>query len=196
MTGRDERAWDRRLHIQTIGREDMTGPRNMPYEPTPYCVLERLAESGFIRPGDHLLDYGCGKGRVAFFMASEIGCRATGVDRAERLIAAAEENRARFMYPERIAFVNSSAESYVPSGENAFFFFNPFSEAVLRVALARILSCWDMPLKLCFYYPSDAYLALLSCEPRLDAVEEINCRGLFDGDNPRERILLFEANRG
>lgn len=37
-------------------------------EPTPYCVLERLANSGLIRKKDVVLDYGCGKGRVDFFL--------------------------------------------------------------------------------------------------------------------------------
>ena len=70
-----DREWDRALHIQTMGRENETGVKYMPYEPTPYSVLLRLAESGFILPSDHLLDYGCGKGRAALFLASRIGCR-------------------------------------------------------------------------------------------------------------------------
>ncbi len=37
-----------------------------PYEPTPYAVLKRLAESGRITAGNVVADYGCGKGRVVF----------------------------------------------------------------------------------------------------------------------------------
>ena len=50
MRNRQERDWDRALGIQTTGREDETGLRNMPYEPTPYPVLQRLADSGFTYP--------------------------------------------------------------------------------------------------------------------------------------------------
>ena len=75
-----EREWDRRLHIKTIGR----GANYSPYEPTPCAVLQRLADSEHIRRGDHLLDYGCGKGRVTFFMASIVGCRVTGIDHSRR----------------------------------------------------------------------------------------------------------------
>ncbi len=32
-----------------------------PYEPTPYSVLERLANTGYIRKNNTLIDYGCGK---------------------------------------------------------------------------------------------------------------------------------------
>jgi SAM-dependent methyltransferase len=79
-----EREWDRKLHIRTIGREDESCPNYAPYEPTPYSVLERLAASGYIRRRDRLLDYGCGKGRVAFFMASVVGCRVLGIDHSRK----------------------------------------------------------------------------------------------------------------
>lgn len=55
-----DREWDRRLHVRTIGREDENNANYSPYEPTPYAVLERLAQSGIIWRKDHLLDYGCG----------------------------------------------------------------------------------------------------------------------------------------
>ena len=86
-----EREWDRRLHIRSMGREDEDGATYLPYEPTPYAVLERVAESGYIRRRDRLLDYGCGKGRVAFFMAHAVGCAAVGIDHAQRLIDLARE---------------------------------------------------------------------------------------------------------
>ena len=53
-----------------MGRDDSNaGQYYYPYEPTPYSVLERLANTGIIRKGNTLLDYGCGKGRVDFFLA-------------------------------------------------------------------------------------------------------------------------------
>ena len=58
------------LRIHTSGRDDSHADQyRYPYEPTPYCVLERLANSGWIRKGKTLLDYGCGKGRVDFFLS-------------------------------------------------------------------------------------------------------------------------------
>lgn len=55
-------------------------------------MLERLADCGHIRRKDHLLDYGCGKGRVAFFMTSVVGCRVTGIDYSQKLIDIAKED--------------------------------------------------------------------------------------------------------
>ena len=69
-----ESTWDKRLQIKTAGRDDSNSDQyRYPYEPTPYCVLERLADSGFICNGDVVLDYGCGKGRVDFFLSPERG---------------------------------------------------------------------------------------------------------------------------
>lgn len=65
---KNETRWDKLLHIQTMGRDDSNSDQyRYPYEPTPYSVLERLANTGYIRKNNTLLDYGCGKGRVDFF---------------------------------------------------------------------------------------------------------------------------------
>ena len=47
---KNETRWDKLLHIRTMGRDDSHSDQHrFPYEPTPYCVLERLANSGYIR---------------------------------------------------------------------------------------------------------------------------------------------------
>ena len=67
--GMNEKRWDELLGINTIGRDDSKADDNHhPYEPTPYTVLERLAESRYISAKDVVIDYGCGKARVGFFL--------------------------------------------------------------------------------------------------------------------------------
>lgn len=74
-----EEKWDRLLQIRTTGRDDSHADQyRYPYEPTPYCVLERLANSGFLKKGNTLLDYGCGKGRVDFFLSGRHGVSPLG----------------------------------------------------------------------------------------------------------------------
>ena len=61
----NEMQWDKLLKIKTTGRDDSNSDQyRYPYEPTPYCVLERLAGSDYIGKNNKLLDYGTGKGRV------------------------------------------------------------------------------------------------------------------------------------
>ena len=110
----NDREWDKRLKIRTIGREDESNPNYAPYEPTPYEVLKRVAESGYIRRRQHVLDYGCGKGRVAFFLADAVGCRATGIDQSQKLIDLAVENRRTARSGSRVRLERGLAEQYLP----------------------------------------------------------------------------------
>ena len=184
-----EREWDKRLRIRTVGREDEDNPHYSPYEPTPYAVLQRLADSGHIRRRDHLLDYGCGKGRVAFFMASVVGCRVTGIDHSPKLIDMAKENRRSSRLGDRVALVCALAEQYELHDENVFFFFNPFSEKVFEGVVRRLMTREDG--KLILYYPSVEYTAFLSTLPEFEHVDTIDCGDLFNGRNDRERIEVY-----
>ena len=190
----NEREWDKRLHIKTIGREDESNPNSSPYEPTPYSVLERLAESGHIRRKDRLLDYGCGKGRVALFMASVVGCRATGIDHAQKLIGIAAENRKCARLGDRVTFKCSRAEQYEFRDENVFFFFNPFSEKIFGGVLRRLSRSWQespRALTVICYYPSEGYLQCLEAAPELKRLDDIDCNDLFSSRNIRERIVVY-----
>lgn len=47
---KNEQNWDKLLHIHTMGRDDSRSDQyRYPYEPTPYSVLERLENTGYIR---------------------------------------------------------------------------------------------------------------------------------------------------
>ena len=90
----NENTWDKLLQIKTTGRDDSNaGQHYYPYEATPYPVLERLANRGHIRKKDMLLDYGCGKGRVDFFLSYQTKATTLGIEYDERLFQSAEENR-------------------------------------------------------------------------------------------------------
>lgn len=193
-----EAEWDKLLKIKTSGRDDSHSDQyRYPYEPTPYCVLERLANSGWISKKDVLVDYGTGKGRVCFYLSHQTRCRSIGIEYDERIFAAAEDNRQRAVSGMRTAFRNMNAESFrVPADINRFYFFNPFSVEILRKVLARIYeSFYEEPrlLRLFFYYPSEEYISCLMREEALSFQDEIDCMDLFDGNDPRERILVFEV---
>jgi len=184
-----EREWDKRLHIHTIGREDESTANYSPYEPTPYSVLQRLADSGHVRRCDHLLDYGCGKGRVAFLMAGIVGCRVTGIDYSQKLIDIAKENRRTSRLGDRVTLRCCLAEQYEPQDENIYYFFNPFSEKVFEVVLRRLAERGAG--KIICYYPSEAYITWLYLMPEVEHIDTIDCQDLFNGRNGRERIEIY-----
>lgn len=193
----NENKWDKLLRIRTSGRDDSRSDQyRYPYEPTPYSVLERLAFSGYIGKKNTLVDYGCGKGRVDFFLSYQTRCRSVGIEYDERIFVTAAENQKTAVSAGRVEFVLQNAETYaVPETADRFYFFNPFSVEILRSVLERIKeSYYEQPreMMLFFYYPSDEYVSHLMTMDELTFLDEINCRDLFDGENSRERILVFQ----
>ena len=195
MNGK-ETTWDKHLRIETAGRDETGADAyHHPYEPTPYCVLERLADSGLIREDDVVVDYGCGKGRVDFFLAYRTKAKTIGIEYDARIFQSALENQKQAVSGARAEFVLERAEAYVlPECVNCCYFFNPFSVEILQKVMARIIeSYYENPreILLFFYYPADEYLAQLMTVDELDFYDEIECDDLFTGD-PRERIMIFQ----
>ena len=192
-----ENNWDKLLQIKTTGRDDTGADQyHHPYEPTPYTVLERLAGSGLIGEEDVVLDYGCGKGRVGFFLSRQTKAKSIGIEYDERIYADAMENRKQAVSGAKTEFVLTRAEEYrVPENVSRCYFFNPFSVEILCKVMARILtSYYENPreLLLFFYYPADEYISWLMQVEELEFYDEIECDDLFAGKDPRERILIFQ----
>ena len=170
-----DEKWDRLLGIRTSGRDDSRSDTyHYPYEPTPYSVLERLASSGLIRKGNHLLDMGCGKGRVDFFLAYQTRCACTGIDFDARMTEIAARNQLHAVSGSRVRFI---------------------TEILLKV-LSRIRESWysaPRAVLLFIYYPSIGFRDALTEDPIFVPDREIDCRDLFGSSDPRERILVFRT---
>ena len=191
-----ENTWDKLLQIKTTGRDDSNSDQyRYPYEPTPYSVLERLANSGLISRRDVVLDYGCGKGRVDFFLSYQTKANTIGIEYDERIYQNTLENQKTAVSGARTEFVLARAEAYeVPSKVNRYYFFNPFSVELLRKVMERIIeSYYENPREvfLFFYYPSEEYISYLMTVDELEFYDEISCEDLFEGNDLRERIMIF-----
>ncbi len=192
----NENIWDKLLHIKTTGRDDSNADQyRYPYEPTPYSVLERLANSGFIRKRDVVLDYGCGKGRADFFLSYQTKAMTIGIEYDERIYQSALENQKTAVSRAKTEFILARAEAYeVPPEVNRCYFFNPFSVELLHKVMARIIeSYYEKPREvfLFFYYPSEEYISYLMTVDELEFYDEIACDDLFEGSNLQERIMIF-----
>ena len=191
-----ENTWDKLLQIKTIGRDELGADQyHHPYEPTPYSVLERLADSGLIGKDDTVLDYGCGKGRVGFFLSYRVKAKTIGIEYDDRIYQRALENQKAAVSRLKPDFVLTRAEEYeLPPEVNRCYFFNPFSVEILHKVMARILESWyDTPREvfLFFYYPADEYISYLMTVDELEFYDEIECDDLFEENDPRERIMIF-----
>lgn len=193
----NEHEWDKLLRIKTSGRDDSNADEfRYPYEPTPYSVLERLADYGLIRKKSKVVDYGCGKGRVGFFLNYVLGCDAKGIEYDERIWQQAIRNQKTYVKYKKPEFYCERAEEYQVEEEECFYFFNPFSLEILKAVMGRIMaSYYENPRKMYFffYYPQDEYLSWLMTAKEVMFLDEIDCSDLFEGENKRERILIFET---
>lgn len=192
-----ESSWDKLLQIKTIGRDETNADQyHHPYEPTPYSVLERLTASGLIGSEDTVLDYGCGKGRVGFFLSYRTKAKVVGIEYDQRIYDSAMENRKNALSKAQPDFVLTRAEEFeVPADVNRCYFFNPFTVEILHKVMARILESYyahPREVFLLFYYPADEYMAYLMTVDELEFYDEIECDDLFEGKDHRERIMVFQ----
>ncbi len=195
-----EAAWEKKLNISTSAanfeKDDANHSR---YEPSSYAVLERLAESGWLKKDNVLIDYGCGKGRVGFYLNHTLGMRTVGVEYNPEIYAGAIRNiETRFGKKNEgcgVSFVCESAETHEITDADSFYFFNPFSEKILQAVLGKIIASYfenPRPMLLFFYYATDKYIDCLMAESALQLAGEIDCRDLFHNDDPKEKILVFK----
>jgi len=196
----NDAKWDKKLNIITgaadFEKEDRNHSR---YEATAYAVLGRLAGSGFLKKNNVLVDYGCGKGRVGFYLNYALGIKTIGVEYSETLFMQAQQNLNSYAGRRDggVSFVCQAAESYVPDDADSFYFFNPFSVIILQGVLARIYESYyarPRPMKLFFYYALDGYRSCLMGREELEYLGEIDCTDLFHNPDSREKILVFGFN--
>lgn len=196
MTEMDEQEWEHILGIRTAGRDDSRSDgEHHPYEPTDYCVLEHLANSGYMGKKNTLIDYGSGKGRVGFFLAYQTRCHAVGVEYDRRLWEKAMSNRCTAVSGRRVTFVLADSVEYeVPPEADCFFFFNPFGLHTLKLVLKQIFDSYyraPRTMRLFFYYPYEKTEAFLTHHNGLLVEERMDCRDLFPEDDDREQILVL-----
>ena len=82
------------------------------YDARHNCIAYRVIED------DKLIDYGCGKGRVAFYLNNELGCKVRGLEYAKEIYNLAIKNLEQYGNNKDISFINTNAEDYKIDEEN------------------------------------------------------------------------------
>ncbi|NRD77771.1 methyltransferase [Bacillus sp. BRMEA1] len=196
-----EHYYDKLLHIKTRG--DQQGFHKSlhyhRYEPTPYSALEQLFEKYEVKSSDQVVDFGCGKGRLNFYIHYFYHASVTGIEMDESLYKSAESNLNSYIRktknrPDRIRFHYCLAEDYeIDPGDNRFYFFNPFSIQVFRTIVNHILLSVEMikrEIELVLYYPSEDYIFYLENDTPFELLQEITLQHQYP-NNPNERFLIY-----
>ena len=170
-----ERKFDQILQIKTDGlreSQEQTEKYNR-YEATPYVALEKLIDQYKLQPGDQVVDFGSGKGRISFFLHYHFDVPVTGIEintltYEEAMINKQqyEQNNPHLTAP--IKFECNYAEQYtIDPKDNVFYFFNPFSLKIFKQVIYNILASTRQhkrKVDLVLYYPLPEFKNFLDQE--------------------------------
>lgn len=168
------------------------------YEPTPYEVMDALFDVFTPNSDDVLVDYGCGLGRLNFYLEHRFGIRSVGVEMADEYYKRSMKNLASYKgKKDNIVFCHAKAEDYAVSSDTTiFYFFNPFSVDIFRRVINRILcSVNEHPraITLILYYPEDDTVFYLEKHTTFRLIDEIAACDNIRNDR-RERFCLYRLD--
>lgn len=200
----NEKEFDRSLGIKTIGmREWFTQSAHYNrYEASPYEALDALFDEYELGKSDVVVDFGCGKGRLTFYVHNRFHISSKGIEMNPQMYQEALENKASYMQKNKqkdgfIEFEMCLAEEYeVESTDNLFYFFNPFSVQIFSKVIDNILLSIDKKSRsvdLILYYPTMEYIEYLETTPFVFLNEVKVPRMYAVNDNERFLIFRYEA---
>ncbi|MBP0726472.1 methyltransferase [Bacillus sp. RG28] len=199
-----EKYYDELLNIKTVGEQEGFNQsfHYHRYEPTPYSDLEKLFKQYKLNSNDCVVDFGCGKGRLNFFINYLFDSSVVGIEMNEEFYQEAIENRERYIEKmgrsiDNIQFHCCLAEEYkITHLDNRFYFFNPFSIQIFMNVINNILISvenYERKIELIVYYGSEDYIYFLENQTAFELKEEIILEGKYE-QNPRERFLIYQLN--
>ncbi len=199
-----EKFYDKLLNIHTNEEQNRfyKSFHYHPYEPTPYSALETLFNQYELKGSDRIVDFGCGKGRLNFFIEYRFQATVIGIEMNTSFFYEALENREGYLRKRKnsrnqIHFLNCLAEEYkIDSRDNRFYFFNPFSIQIFRKVINNILLSVEnakRDIELILYYPSEDYIYFLEKDTAFELKQEVKLSDLYE-NHPYERFLIYRLS--
>ncbi|MFL1469851.1 class I SAM-dependent methyltransferase [Paraclostridium bifermentans] len=197
----DEKFYEDLLNINTMGEKlwDSSVTHYHPYQATSYIALDILFKTYNMDKTDNVVDFGCGKGRLIFYLNSFFKCNATGIEMDETYYKDCLINKENYLdkhkrLSSQIDFNCILGQDYqIKSVENKFYFFNPFSVTIFRKIVNNILDSYEKNprvIDLILYYPSEDYIYFLENNTGFSLYEEVKLHGLYEKDCC-ERFLIY-----
>lgn len=197
----NDTEYDRLFNIQTCGTNNgiYQSFHYNRYEPTPYLALEELLKHYEINEEDHVVDFGCGMGRLNFFLYHRCGASVAGIEMNQQFVKEALKNRKSYCKKWKkdeadFEFHCCLAEEYaIGLVDNKFYFFNPFSLPIFIHVLNNIMLSVEhrkRPVDLILYYPTREYQDYLENHTPFWLVQEIPIPDLVE-KHTAERFLIY-----
>ena len=194
------RRYDRRLGIKTVGLRERDGRSHYHrYEATPYEALDSLFQAYRFRKTRRVVDFGCGRGRVAFYIHHHFHVPVVGIEEHDKTYEEALDNKSSYRQRARhikapIRLKYGLAEHYeVKPTDNCFYFFNPFSGKVFKKVVRNILQSIERDTRsadMILYYPTREYKRVLKHKTPFRLLNKVRLQGVSD---PQEKFLIYRV---
>lgn len=200
----NERYYEKLLNIKTSGEQKIfnESAHYNRYEPTSYSVLETLSKEYTFTPEDNIVDFGCGKGRLNFYINHFFDSTVTGIEMNTFFYKQAIDNKRDYLKKHKkkinkINFLNCLAEEYnIDPSDNKFYFFNPFSIQIFIKVIGNILLSvedYERAVDIILYYPSYDYRYFLANNTPFVLLHDIKLSSVYDHD-PRHSFLVYRLD--
>lgn len=111
-----------------------------PYLPTPIVKVRRMLEVARVRPGELVIDVGCGDGRIVILAAEEFGARAVGIEIDPEMVARSRRAVAARGLQDRVQILAANAlDVDLSPADVVTLYLTPEGVALLRLHLERTL---------------------------------------------------------
>lgn len=165
-------------------------------EPTSYRVLNLLFHDFDIQASDAFVDFGCGNGRVLFYVNYRFGLPVTGIELHPITFEELEVNRDNYLKENKknpdITLLNINAIEYeVQARDSIFYFFNPFSIVIYKKVMTNIIqSLKENPrsIQLIIYYPTPSIIEFLDSHSPFKLLKRIELTWSYDN---MDQILIY-----
>lgn len=196
-----DKKFDEKLLIKTTGIREWR--KDTPYnrcESTPYMALEKLFEHYPLKEDDQLVDFGAGRGRVAFYTHHRFNIPITAIELNELTLDEALRNKKGYRTHAHhleapIQFQYGYAEEYeITEEDNTFYFFNPFKSEIFEMVVDNIVKAaekFGKEVNIILYYPMPGYKRYLNEKTDFKLVKKV----LLDGTkDKREKFLIYKLD--
>ena len=199
-----EYYFDKLLNVTTTGYQEGFNQsfHYHRYEPTPYSALEILFNQYGCKSSDRVVDFGCGKGRLNFYIHYFFQATVVGIEMNDTFYQEAIENRSRYLQKTKyrngnLLFQCCLAEEYpIHPLDNKFYFFNPFSIQIFMKVINNILRSVEKDerdIDLILYYVSEDYIYYLENDTSFELKQEVILPDLYE-QNSNERFLIYRLS--
>lgn len=197
-----ERKYEQLLNIKTTGlREWRKKTAYHRYEATPYKALETLFKVYKLGESDKMMDFGCGRGRVPFYVHHHFQIPVTGVEVNDQTFEEALDNKKSYRYlashieaPIKLHYALAE-QIEIPKEANVFYFFNPFSVDIFKQVLRNILDSVEehnRTIDLILYYPTGGYKRFIDRQTSFKLVNKVPVVGAQD---KKEKFLIYRLQK-